>query len=162
MTELGARLLAVGSVLCCGIAFAADQPAAPSLSAEVEAARHYTEVQRKEVVAQTLDLGRDEAAAFWPIYRDYRDAMIKVENDRSKIIDRYAEQYRSMTSGEAKSLLDDYLDADAAALKTKQQFLGKFRKVLPETKVARFYQVESKLDAFVAAAMAMKIPIAAH
>lgn len=159
MTAL-ARLLMVGSVLC-SVAFAAEQPAQP-LSAEIEAARHYTEVQRKEVVAHTLDLGRDEAAAFWPIYRDYRDAMIKIDNDRSNVIERYAAQYRSMTSAEAKSLLDDYLDADAAALKTKQKFLGKFRKVLPETKVARFYQVESKLDALVAAAMAMKIPVAAH
>jgi hypothetical protein len=130
-----------------------------AMTAEIEAARNYTEAERKAVVSRNLDLGRDESAAFWPIYRDYRAAMTKIQDDRLRLIADYAEHYRSMTPAKAKALLEDYLRTEDAVLKTKRQYLGKFRKALPDTKVARYYQIENKLDAFVGAVMAAQIPL---
>jgi hypothetical protein len=129
------------------------------LAATVEAARSYTEAQRREIVKRNLDLGRDESAAFWKVYRDYREAMAKIADQRVKIIAEYAQQYRSMTSDVARSLLEGYLSTEEQVLKVKRQYLSKFRKGLPETKVARYYQIENKMDAQVAAELAMQIPL---
>jgi hypothetical protein len=153
----------------CGLIFVAalaasaagDLPAAADaeLKATVDVARSYTEAQRRALVAKNLDLGKDEAAAFWPVYRDYRAAIAKIQDERIRIIADYAEHYRSMTGDKAKSLLESYLATDEQLLKTKRQYLGKFRKGLPETKVARYYQIENKMDALVAAELVGQIPL---
>ena len=129
------------------------------LAAKVEAARSYTEAQRRAIVKRNLDLGRDESAAFWKVYRDYREAMATINDQRAKIIAEYAQKYRSMTGDVARSLLEGYLATDEQVLKLKRQYLGKFRKGLPETKVARYYQIENKMDAQAAAELALQIPL---
>jgi hypothetical protein len=40
-----------------------------------------------------------------------------------------------------------------------KSFLPKFRKVLPEKKVARYYQLENKIDAVVNYGLARQIPL---
>lgn len=105
------------------------------LAGRVEAARSYTEAQRREIVKRNLDLGRDESAAFWKVYRDYRGAMAKIADARVKIISEYAQQYRSMTGDVARSLLEGYLATDEQVLKLKRQYLSKFRKGLDRKSV---------------------------
>jgi hypothetical protein len=138
---------------------AASENADGQLAAKVETERSYTEAQRKAIVMKNLDLGKDESTAFWPVYRDYRSAMAKIQDERVRIIADYAENYRSMTGDKAKSLLEGYMHTDEDVLKLKRQYLSKFRKGLPETKVARYYQIENKMDALVAAELALQIPL---
>jgi hypothetical protein len=145
--------------LLASLPVAADEPANGQLTAKVEAARSYTEAQRKAIVIKNLDLGKDEASAFWPVYRDYRSAIAKIQDERVRIIADYAESYRSMTDDKAKSLLEGYLGTDENVLKVKRQYLSKFRKGLPEIKVARYYQIENKMDALVAADLSLQIPL---
>ncbi len=54
-----------------------------------------------------------------------------------------------MTNDEAKKLVDDSLAIDADRLKIRQSYLPKFRQVLSEIKVARYYQIENKIQAAV-------------
>jgi hypothetical protein len=137
----------------------ADETGAGQLAAKVEAARSYTEAQRKAIVMKNLDLGKDETAAFWPVYRDYRTGMAKIQDERIRIIADYAQSYRSMTDDKARSLLDGYLRTDEDVLKLKRQYVSKFRKGLPDIKVARYYQIENKMDALVAADQSQQIPL---
>jgi hypothetical protein len=41
----------------------------------------------------------------------------------------------------------------------RKRYVRKFRKVIPETKLARFYQIENKLDAITNFALARQIPL---
>ena len=50
------------------------------------------------------------------------------------------------------------IEEDRARLKA--QYLPKFKKVLPVKKVARFYQIENKLDTALLAELAEAIPLA--
>ena len=43
--------------------------------------------------------------------------------------------------------------------KMKESYLPKFRKVIPEIKVARYYQLEKKISAVVYYELAMNIPL---
>jgi uncharacterized protein YnzC (UPF0291/DUF896 family) len=81
-------------------------------------------------------------------------------NDRLlKLIQDYASNYNSMTNETAKKLLDESLAVEAERQKVRQSYLPKFRQVLPETKVARFYQVENKIQAIVNYDLAAGIPL---
>jgi hypothetical protein len=59
----------------------------------------------------------------------------------------------------AKNLLDDSLSIDSNHLKLRQSYLAKFRGVLQDTKVARYYQIENKIDAVVVYELAKRIPL---
>jgi hypothetical protein len=59
----------------------------------------------------------------------------------------------------AKSLLDNDLAIDSDYQKLRQSYLSKFRGILPDKKVARFYQLESKIHAIVEFEIARRIPL---
>jgi hypothetical protein len=44
-------------------------------------------------------------------------------------------------------------------LKIQKKYVGEFEEVLPLMLVARFYQLENKLDAIIAYDLAMSIPV---
>ena len=58
-----------------------------------------------------------------------------------------------------RQLLDEYLGYQAAALKLRERYVGKFSKVLPGAKLARFFQIENKLDALTDLTIASNIPL---
>ena len=59
----------------------------------------------------------------------------------------------------AEELLDEWLQYKEDLLKVQKQHVRKFRKVLPVRKVARFYQLENKMDAEVDVQLALAIPL---
>jgi UTP:GlnB (protein PII) uridylyltransferase len=126
---------------------------------EIEAARAYLQAERQDVVSQTLDLTEAEATAFWPLYREYRAELMKVGDTTVALLKDYAAKYGSMTDADASALLDTYFKAQQQELKVKQNYVGKFRKVLPGRKVTRFYQVENKVDALIRLQAAADVPL---
>ena len=64
-----------------------------------------------------------------------------------------------MSDDVAKKLLDDSLSIDSDHQKLRQSYLLKIRGVLPDKKVARYYQLESKIDAVLEYEMARRIPL---
>ena len=64
-----------------------------------------------------------------------------------------------MTDAVAKQLIADSFKYQEQLLKVRKKYLGKFRKALPEIKVARLFQVENKLDAITNFGLARQIPL---
>ena len=106
-----------------------------------------------------MDLTAPESQAFWPIYRDYRSDMAKVDDRLVDLIIVYAGNYTSMTDDMAAKLLNDYLDIERARLDVKDRYVPRFMSVLPAGKVARFFQVDNKLDKKIQAELAAEIPL---
>jgi hypothetical protein len=75
------------------------------------------------------------------------------------LITDYADAYETMTNNTAKKLLDEYMTIETLGPKLRQAYLPKFRKVLPEVKVARYYQIENKIQAALMYELAAKIPL---
>ena len=65
-----------------------------------------------------------------------------------------------MTNDKAKKLLDELMRIEALGLKLRQAYLPKFRSVLPEIKVVRYYQIENKIHAALLYELGAKIPLA--
>ena len=93
------------------------------------------------------------------MYRKYRDAMSKVGDQRLDVIVDYAENYDVMTQKKARKLLDRSFIYEEQALKVKQTYAKNFRKILPEIKVTRLMQLESRMDAAVLLKFAEGIPL---
>ncbi len=114
---------------------------------------------RQAVVAANLELTDAEGEAFWPVYREYRSEMAKVGDRLQKLIQDYARIYDSATEAQAKDMVDEMMAIRAHELEVRQEYLPRFREVLPEIKVARLLQVENKVDVLIGLELAASIPL---
>ena len=115
---------------------------------------------KKLLVAESMQLAEAEAKAFWPVYDQYQDELFLLRSRTAKLIKDYADAYDKMTNDTAKKLLDELMSIEALGPKLRQAYLPKFRKVLPETKVVRYYQLENKIQAALIYELARNIPLA--
>jgi hypothetical protein len=141
------------------LAAAQVNPTYSDLNEAVDEARTVIQSERKTVVAQGLGLTAEEEARFWPLYDRYMADMKAAGDLRVKVITDYAANYANLTDPQARGLINDSLKYQEKVLKVRKGYLGKFRKVLPDVKVARFYQIENKLDAITSFVLADEIPL---
>lgn len=145
----------------------AQQPAAspPSAEAKAEAmegiqlTRTMIQAGRQAIVTEAMDLTPEEMETFWPLYREYRLEAVKIGDRIVGLIERYAANYDNLTDDAANKLLSDFVKIERARADLKAKFLPRFKKVLPATKVVRFYQLENKMDIAVLNEMAQQIPL---
>jgi hypothetical protein len=137
---------AVALMLFCSLCLAEDKPAD-----NMDIVREKVQADKKLLVAENMQLTEKEAKAFWPVYEAYQNELFLLRSKSIKLI--------SMTDKEAKKLLDEYMTIEGLRLKLRQAYLPKFRKVLPERKVARYYQIENKIQAVLNYELAKNIPL---
>ena len=149
-------------VLMLAVALVAAAPSVLAQASEtdqLQQLRAELQADRQAVVAANLGLTDAEGTAFWPLYREYRGEMAKVGDRLQKVIQDFANVYESATAEQAKAMVDEMMSIQRAELKVKELYLPKFRKVLPEVKVARFLQIENKIDTLIKLDLAANIPL---
>ena len=114
---------------------------------------------RKALVAVNLGLTGAEAAKFWPLYDRYQQEINAVGDRVATLIEDYAANFRDLSNEKALQLSEDYLAAEADRVKVRRTYFGEFAKILPGRTVARFYQIENKMDAVVRYNLAATIPV---
>jgi hypothetical protein len=57
-------------------------------------------------------------------------------------------------------MLKEFMAIQNEKTKVQSKYVDRFRKVLPARSVARFYQIENKLDAIVSYDLASEVPLA--
>jgi len=121
--------------------------------------REKIQADKKLLIAENMNLTESEARVFWPVYENYQKDLGKLFDKTVKLIDNYRANYQTMTEEAAKELINGYLAIEGERVTLMKSFLPKFRKVLPEKKVARYYQLENKIDAVVKYELADQIPL---
>ncbi len=118
------------------------------------------QMERQAIVTRAMDLTPEEMQGVWPVYRDYRLEMVKVGDRILELIQDYAYSYQALTNEMADQLLNDFVSIEKQRAAVKEQYLPKFKQVLPAPKVVRFYQIENKLDILLLKEAADEIPLA--
>jgi len=114
---------------------------------------------KKLFIAENMQLTEAETGSFWPLYDQYQDELFLLRARTMKLINDYAEVYEKMTNGTARKLLDELMNIETLGLKLRQTYLSRFRKVLPDVKVVRYYQIENKINAALMYELAANIPL---
>jgi hypothetical protein len=155
--------LALSLCLLGTFTFTAQAQVNPTLSEEfgtdIEAARTIMSTERKILIMREMNLTPQEAEAFWPLYDEYVNARRSIGDLRVKVITDYAANYQSMTDELAGTLLSEAIKYDEQKLKLQKKYVKKFKKILPNIKVVRYFQLESKLDAIIDFDLASQIPL---
>jgi hypothetical protein len=141
------------------IGFVGSAAAQNTPADNMEIVKEKIRTDKKLFIATNIQLTKSEAKTFWPIYDAYQSELETLVNRKGKLIEKFATNYESMSDETAKSLLDNNLSIDSDYQKLRQSYLSKIRGVLPDKKVARFYQLESKIHAIVEFEIARRIPL---
>ena len=115
---------------------------------------------KKLLVAENMKLTSTESKAFWPVYDRYQDELFLIRSRTVKMLQDYKNSYENLTNATAKRLLDEYMTIETLRLKLNRAYLPKFRKVLPDIKAARYYQIENKVQIALMYEIAQLIPLA--
>jgi hypothetical protein len=153
----------ITGALSCASAWVTAQDAASTpeaAAAPAVVAPGITEGQRKSIIAATIPFGKDEGDGFWPLYRDFRRDVGKLQDQRAKVVVEYSQIFRTMTADQAQSIVEESTRIDENISKLKRDYLKKFRKFLPETKVARVFMIDDKINAASLAELMAKVPVA--
>jgi len=159
MRKLESALILISLVLLTTTLSAQEKQPLVKLENEIEAARKQMITERKLVIAGELVLTPEESKAFWPVYNEYLEQRRVIGDDKVRLITEFADNYDNMSADMADNMLKESLDIRSRALKLQQQYVRRFKKVLPSVKVAKLYQVESKLDAVMDYQLASTIPM---
>lgn len=116
--------------------------------AQIDLMRSALDDERKAIVANNIWLTREEQQAFWPVYHEYRVATNRVKDRLVGLMMKYIELYkaRSITDKEALNMLNEQLRLQQELVRVKKSYVSRLHKALPARKVARFYQIDNRLD----------------
>lgn len=138
---------------------AAQQAMTPEAQRDINLSRKLINDKRNTAIAFNMSFTKAEKEKFWPLFREYRGAMDKVGDQRLENIVDYADHIGRMTDSKAKQLLDRAFAIDKEELKVRQKYVRKFRHILPETKVVRLMQIETRMDSMVDMKIAEGVPL---
>lgn len=169
-------VLATASLLATGHALRA-QDAAPAASSATQTAKKPATVQdlntqeyitllRKNVRSQkaklmgaVMQLDADDAAKFWPIYKDYDGELSKLNDMRVANIHQYAQDYTQMTDEKADQLVHNAFDFQKQRDDLLAKYYDKVKESLGAVTAARFVQVEHQLLLIIDLQIASELPV---
>ncbi len=125
----------------------------------ISMARSILQTDRQAIVAKNMTLTDKESEPFWNLYREYKAEQQKVRDQYVTLVKTYAEKYGTINDKEAKGMMKDYFAWERDETDLKSKWAKKFAKVLPETKVMRFFQIENKIDSVIKFEMAKAVPL---
>jgi len=142
--------------------FLLSSPLFAQVSEDFEKVRATMQKQKDEVMGAEMKLTAPEDKVFWPLYREYQEALGKLQDRSFKLLAGYGQERENetFTDQKAKALLDEYLDIEREGLWLKRTYMDKFAKILPAGKVMRYFQLENKIAAMINYQMTQGVPLA--
>jgi hypothetical protein len=121
--------------------------------------RDKLQTDKKLAVAQGLELTQAESTAFWPVYESYQNDQRRGFDRLMQVVGDYAGSYQAMTDSTARRLLESTIAIYRDRQTLMESYLPKFRAVLSDRKVARYYQIEQKIRAMLDYELATGVPL---
>jgi hypothetical protein len=118
----------------------------PSVNSAIEVARADSRAQRENIISTAMNFNDKDAAAFWPIYRQYEYERTALDDGRVAVIKEYTDKNATLTDGEAKSMAERMFAYDSGVATLKKKYYRKFNKVLAAFTVTKFFQLDRRID----------------
>jgi hypothetical protein len=140
-------------------ALAQVNPQFADVSDEIEMVRSLVRIERKTAVEQAMQLAPAESQMFWSIYNEYEVERTAINDRTVKVVTDYAAAFPDVGDERAAALLAESFDVESDLISLKKKYVRRFGKVLTPARVARFFQIERKLDAVQNLSIAQEIPL---
>jgi hypothetical protein len=157
MKTLFAAIL-LSMVAFCNVAVAQSS----NVDADIESLRADTRADKVAIIGDVMKFNDHDSKICWPIYRKYEAELMKVNDGRVALIKQYADKYDTMTDADARSMIAQSLDFESQRTEAKRKVARELQKAgLSSIKVAKFIQLEHRLDLVIDTQLAYQIPAVA-
>ncbi len=146
-------------VLGCGVSVAQDFESESGLEATYEMLRGFMSVERETMIAEELRLSEAERVSFWPLYDEYRAEIEEIQDRYAALIADYAANYDALSDDLAERMIDEYFAVKNDTLDVRQDYVDRFTDILSIQKLARFYQIENRIDNVADLMLMREIPL---
>jgi hypothetical protein len=111
----------------------------------IELLRKDVRSQKKQIIAENMDLSDAEAEKFWPVYDQYAAELSRIYDTKIALLQGYAENYSSMTGEQAENYIRKRAEVEQSIMQLRLKYMPAFRKVLSGRETALFYQLDWRL-----------------
>jgi hypothetical protein len=115
--------------------------------------------EKAKLVGTVMQFDAEDAAKFWPIYRDYDAELNKLNVQRVANIKEYARTYTEMTDAKADELIKDAMTFQKQRDDLLAKYYERVRQELGAITAARFLQVEHQLLLIIDLKIASALPV---
>jgi polyhydroxyalkanoate synthesis regulator phasin len=140
-------------------ALCASPALAQTVQQRLDLSREAVENQRRILVSGSLRLSETEAKAFWPLYDDYEKERKPLDARANKLVSDFLAAAGGMSDAQARAMLDEAFRIEEARTKVRRAWYDRMAKAIPARELARFYQIENKLDSVVRADLSKQVPL---
>jgi hypothetical protein len=123
----------------------ANDASQPNSDHFIELLRKDVRSQKKQIIAENMDLSDAEAEKFWPVYDQYAAELSRIYNTKIALLNDYAENYSSMTGEQAENYIRKRAEVEHSIMQLRLKYMPAFRKVLSGRETALFYQLDWRL-----------------
>jgi hypothetical protein len=167
--QVAVRMVAGAMLACAGLAFAQGQaPAAAAApgaeqrtvsSQELELLRKDIRSQKKQLVAQNLQLSDTDATKFWPIYDKYTAELVKINNKKYAAFQDYADHFRTLSDEQAVAIVKQWQDVDIQAAQLRAKYLPVFIQAVGGKTAATFAQIDRRISMMIDLQLGRAVPL---
>lgn len=125
----------------------------------VEMVRTDLKKDKVAIIGASMGFTGDEAATFWPIYKEYETELSAIGDERIALIKQYAANFKSMTDATANELATKALGQEQKRLDLVKKFHARLSREMSPVLAARFIQIENRLNLILDLQMASEVPL---
>jgi hypothetical protein len=129
-----------------------------SIDQEIAMLRSNLRANRKQVIADNMKLTDSEAEKFWPIYDQYVNELVNINNAKYALIKEYV-QNTNMTEEQADSLTKKWLTVDESVVQLRLKYIPIFRRGLSAKGTALFFQIDRRVQMLIDLQLASLLPL---
>lgn len=137
----------------------AQTPQELNIQEYINLLREDVNAEKAKLLGQVMQFDAEDAAKFWPIYREYEVELNKLNDLRVANILEYSRSYTNLTDAKADELIKNAMTFQ----KQRDELLGKcyerVKQELGATTAARFVQVENQLLMIIDLKIASSLPV---
>ena len=149
---LAGLLLAGNSALEAQSVMAGDELFIEMLKVDIRQAR-------TDVMTSVMELSSEDAAAFWPIYDDYRKKAEALADKDLAQVNEYAGAYWSLTNTQAQDMVKGFFDINRQQLALLEDLYNKLAAALTPVQALKACQLEHRLDLIIEMQIVNELPM---
>lgn len=130
-----------------------------NIQAYIQLLRSDVRKSKSQIIGQVMQFDAGQAAAFWPIYRQFEAELAKIGDRTASLVKKYSDNYNQMTNPVADELATELLAIEQQRNDLKKRYYQKFKQALDPITAARFLQVENQLERVVDLQIASQLPV---
>ena len=130
-----------------------------NIQAYVQLLRSDLKRSKAQVIGDVMQFDANQAAAFWPIYKEFEAEFSTVGDQVVELVKDYVANYDTMTNEVADQLAVKLLDIEQQKTALKRKYYERFKNALDAITATRFLQVENQIEKLVDLQIASQLPV---